>query len=706
MRRNKAKKRLRKQQAHRWLMWALGLGVGASSASAENTNTPPALTPEQAFEGGTNAYNNWIEFSTGGFLYNGNKASFQKQLQTSGGPFGGIDDFHYGTNIDKTTTLTIDGRAIPTENDYKLKLDVEREKVGYLRASYREFRTWTDGEGGAAPALGTDFPLQKDALALDRGNLSLEAGYMPEKGLNAAFKYTHTFRQGDEASTSWGDVHLANGTVTQGLSPSFYGIHDHSDSFQLDLSDHVKATELGLGLHYETGKLDAALNIARFPNEPLQQKITSVQGTTYDAGDVHAYETTTLKENLILTSAFGYSHLDNTFFGSRIYGADFDAGFIPNPQYGFGYYDLSGESRLNEYVLDLNLLYKPAPNLTIIPSLRLQKDYSDENTAGLETLGANYPAPFTANGDSSDLNARGRIDAVYNGLTNWVLHARFDFTQAEGDLSQYGGLIPIGGIGVPPVQSDIEGHEFDQKYTAGARWYAARRFVIDASGYYKEDAYHYGRPVDSTPNNSSMRYPGYLAVQKLATYDGNVRTTWKVTPTLSLISRYECAFSTIHTAPDPLAGLPDVESSAMRSHILAQDASWVPWSRLSLQAGFNYVLSRTATPASDLTQAVLNSENNYWAVTFSSGLVLNNKTDLNIAYYYYNADDYQDNFPAGVPYGAGGQEHAVTATLTRRINERLRVSVKYGYFRYTDALSGGNADFGVHMVYATLRYRF
>ncbi len=694
------------RRLRRWATWLAGLGLGATGAAAADTNALPPLTPEQAFEGGANSYNNWVEFSTGGFISNGNRANFQKQFQTPGGAFGGINDLHYGTNIDKATTLTIDGRALPTENDYKLKLDLEREKVGYVRVSYREFRTWTDGDGGAVPSLGADFPLQKDALGLDRGNLTLDAGYIPEHGIKAAFKYTHTFREGEEASTSWGDAHLANGAVTQGLSPSFYNIHEHTDSFQLDLSDHIKATDLGLGLHYETARLDDALNITQFPNEPLQQKITSDQGTTYDAGDVHAYANTTVRENLLLSTAFGYTHLDNTFFGSRIYGADFDAGFVPNPQYGFGYYDLSGRSRLNEYVLDLNLLYKPAPSLTITPSLRLQKDYSDEDTAGVETLGANAPVPFAANGNSSDLNARGRLDAAYTGWTNWVLHSRIDLTEAEGDLSQYGGLIPIGGIGIPAVQSDVEGHEFDQKYTAGARWYASRRLVFDGSAYYKNDSYHYADTVDSTPNNGALRYPGYLSVQDLATCDGNVRVTWKAAPNVSLISRYEYAWSTIHTAPDPLAGLPEVESSTMRSHILAQDVSWIPWSRLSLQTGFNCVLSETKTPASDLTQAVLNSENNYWAVTFSSVVVLNDKTDLSIAYYYYNADDYQDNFPSGVPYGAGAQEHAVTATLTRRINDRLRVSLKYGYFHYEDAASGGNADFGVHLVYATLRYRF
>jgi hypothetical protein len=208
--------------------------------------------------------------------------------------------------------------------------------------------------------------------------------------------------------------------------------------------------------------------------------------------------------------------------------------------------------------------------------------------------------------------------------------------------------------------------------------------------------------VDTTPNG----YPGFLEMQKFMTCDANLRLTLRLLRNLSLIGRYEYQWSTIHTEPDSLADLPDVESSTMRSHILAQNINWTPWSRLNLQAGFNYVLSDTATPASDVTQAILDSVNNYWTVNFSSGLVLDNKTDLNVSYVYYQADDYTDNSPAGVPYGAGGQEHSVTVTLTRRISERVRLSLKYGYFRYIDEATGGNADFGANLVYATLRYRF
>ena len=48
--------------------------------------------------------------------------------------------------------MTVDGRAIFDNEDYKLSLDRwKREKLGYLRFSATEYRTWYNGDGGFYP---------------------------------------------------------------------------------------------------------------------------------------------------------------------------------------------------------------------------------------------------------------------------------------------------------------------------------------------------------------------------------------------------------------------------------------------------------------------------------------------------------------------------------------------------------------------------
>ena len=687
-------------------------GTNAPPATAGTTNAPPVasappvLTPEQMFEGGKEPYNNWVQVGVGGFITSGNDASFQQQHQTSTGAFGGIEGLHYQGDISKGTTFTIDGRSIFDNHDYDLTLGVAREKLGYVKFSFNEFRTWSDADGGFFPPTGSYYSLSPDAFTLDRGTINFEAGLALENAPKVTFKYTHTYREGDKGSTDWGATHPDLTTLVRGLSPSSYHIDETSDAFQLDATHHIKATDFGLGVRYEFGKLDDSLKIDQFPGEPIEQKITDKQGTTYDLFNVHAFSETWLKKDMMFSAGFSFSDLDNDFTGSRIYGSDFDVNYVPAAQNGVGYYGLNGGSHLQEYVGDLNFFYKPTPFLTIVPSLRVMQENWNTSTSGFETLGTFAPTPFNANADRGVLDVRERLDVRYTAITNWVLYARGEWTEGQGNLNQNGGLPPVNGIGLPPVDNQTDDGRLFQKYSAGARWYLSRNVNIDAGGYYKLNAYDYTLNVDSTPNNSANRYPGYLVLQNFDTYDGNVRLTLRPWPNFTMVSRYEYQYSSIHTKPDAISGLDEVQSSSMTSHILAEDISWTPWSRLFLQAGFNYVISEDKTPASDVTQAILNAQNNYWTLNFNSGFVVDDKTDLKLGYFYYRADDYQDNSLFGVPYGAGGQEQAVTATLIRRLSQRVRLTLRYGFFHYTDDTYGGNRDFDSHLVYSSLQYRF
>lgn len=708
-------RRSQKPTAQWWWVAAFLAGAITSPLLAADTDTnapaasPTALTPEQIFEGGTNSYNNWVDVSAGGFITGGNNRQFQQQHQTTRGAVGGIEDFHFQQELAKGTTLTTDGRALFDNHDYKLSLDLEKEKTGFLRFSYNQYRTWYNGDGGFYGPTDAWFPMSGDALALDRGEILFEGGLRMEKLPQITFKYVHNYRDGDKSSTSWGGTHpdlLGNPALVRGISPSFYDINEHSDLFQLDVTHHIKATDFGAGMTYQTGKLDDALKIDQFPGEPVQNKITDRQGTDYDLFNVHAFSETWVKKNLLVSAGFAYSDLDNDFSGSRIYGSDFDVGYVPSAQNGFGYYGLTGGSHLHEYVADLNLMFKPSPSISIVPSVRVQKEDTDAQVNGLETLADNAATPFNGNSDEGLLDVRERLDLTYKGITNWVLYGRGELTEGSGNLTENGGLVPINDIGVAPIQRQTDDQRFFQKYSLGARWYPTRRVTLDVGGYYKFNHYDYDNNVDSTLNNSFNRYPAYLVMQSFETVDGNLRLTLRPWQNVTLVSRYEYQWSTIHTRPDPISGLDEAESSKMTSHIIAQDISWAPWSRLFLQAGFNYVLSDTKTPTSDYTQAILNAQNNYWTLNFSSGIVLNEKTDLNLGYFFYQADNFQDNFAFGLPLGASAEEHGVTAALVRRISKNLRLTLKYAYYHYDDGTFGGHQDFYAHMLYSSLRYRF
>jgi len=159
------KPRLFLNERIRW-HWAslLALCGAFSSVSAAETNAPAAkppaqLTPEQLFEGGATSYNNWIDISAGGFINSGNNAQFQQNHRTSGNAFGGIEDLHYEKEISKGTTLSLDGRSILDNHDYGFGFGITREKFGYFRISYSDFRTWYNGDGGFYRPASAWYPL-------------------------------------------------------------------------------------------------------------------------------------------------------------------------------------------------------------------------------------------------------------------------------------------------------------------------------------------------------------------------------------------------------------------------------------------------------------------------------------------------------------------------------------------------------------------
>jgi hypothetical protein len=689
---------------HCIMVGAMLLSCG-TAARAGDTNSP-ALTPEQLYEGGTNTYNNWVDLSVGGMMVHGNNAQAQQQYQLSKDPFGGISDLHLQQDVAKNTTLTLDGHALFDQNDYKLTIGLQREDFGYVRFNATDFRTWYNGAGGYYPPTGIQYRLPGDDLYLDRGTFSVEAGLTPKDLPAVTFKYTHSYRDGEKSSTIWGPVHPELTTTVAGVLPSIYNINEKVDSYALDMTNHIKTTDFGVGVRYDTARLSDSLQSTFWQGEPVQQNVTDKQDTSYDMFNAHAYSETWLKKDVLLSAGYMFDNLNENFSGSNIYGDDFNVIYTSNPLNGFGYTSMTGSTHEQEQVANLNLMATPIKYLTIVPSLRVQSDTWNASSDGIGTQGTST-ASFASTSDEETLDVRESLDVRYTGVTNWVYYAGAELTEGNGSLNQNGGLASVT-YGPSSVLEISDETRWFQKYYLGARWYPLRRTSIDFGGYYKNNQYNYNYPTDSTYNGalSPNRYPDYLVMQSFQTYDGSVRLTYRPINNVALVSRYEFQHSTINTTPDAISGLGSSQSSTMTSQIIAQNVSWTPWSRLSLQGGFNYVLSTTETPTSAYTQAVLNSQNNYWTLTFNSMVVLDDKTDLNLGFLYYHAGDFNNNAASGVPLGAGAEEYTATAGITRRINPHLRVNLKYAYTQYNDWASGGNNNYYAQLVYTSLQYRF
>lgn len=697
----KKKARVKQQRAARALLaqryavgFALALGAGfAAAAEADPTS----------FEGPEDAGKNWIEFGAGGFFTSGNQSQAEQNHRHADGVFGGISDLHFEKEIAKATTFSLDGRGIVDEHDYSFGLKLKKEETYFLKLNFENYRTWSNGDGGYYPAAGAYYPLAGDALALDRGIFSLEGGLTLKNLPGLRFKYSHLYREGEKGSTIWGTTQPVL-NQTAGVLPTIQDVDESRHIFELDLTHRIKAVDLGVGAVYEFGTLDNQRGMSQFPGD---RKITNTEGTDYDLFNAHGFAETWLNKNLFFSAGYMYSDLQNDTTGSRVWGDDFGVVFVPDPANGQGYTNLLSTARKQDHVANANLMAKLGQHWTLTPSVRVQRQDWDGNSAADSTYGATSFGSTFSGADADAIDVRERLDLRYTGFTNFVLSAQGEWTEGQGNTTENGGIFNAINAPGTPIQRETEETRWFQKYGLNAKWYASRRLSLDVGGYYKLHSYDYDHTLDSTPNNAvANRYPAYLTVQDLATQDGNVRVTWRPRGNLTLVGRYEYQLSTINTTPDAISGLGDAESARMASHIVALNASWAPIARLYLQAGVNYVDSALETPASDYTAAVLEAQNNYWSVNLNSGIVLDDKTDLNLGYTYYLADNYTDNTPVGVPYGSGAEEHAISATLLRRITKNIRASLRYSYYYYTDDSAGGFRDYDAHGVYTGLQYRF
>jgi hypothetical protein len=680
--------------------------LGILPAAAQETTKTNAAD----FETPPTDYNNWVTLGVGGAFVDGDKAQFEHQQDTKKGPFGGVQDFHWQQFVGKKGLFQVDGHGIFDNHDYSIRLELSDPDQGFVRAGFTEFRTWYDGNGGFFPQNNQSFSLYDNELHVDRGSVWVEAGLtVPDKPAFTV-RYEHDYRQGQKDSTSWGDTTLTGGFGTRNIVPTFQDIDETRDIIQADVKDKLGNTDAGLGLRYEIDRNNDSLNINRMPGQAANRYITQDNVEQNDIFNVHAFTETFFNKKITFSLGGSFTTIDTDLSGSRIYGPSYNSPFsttYPNSQArDEGFTSLTGGGNTKEYVANMNLMLTPIDNLVFVPALRVEYDGSDlSDNANINNVavsgGTVASTPTAAANKNWCLDVAESLEARYTGFRNWSLYARGEWSEDSGNEVWNETTAVV----TPMLNQDWS--RLGQKYTIGANWYPFYRLNFGGQYYHQIHDYDYDNNLTATP----ATYPGYLQKQNFTVDDMNFRATWRVLNTLSLVTRYDFQYSTVDTWSIPNGGTQagEVQSANITSHIISENISWTPLARLYVQAGGSYVLNRLDTPvagSSGINNLVLNSANDYWTADATAGYALNEKTDLQLQYSYYHADDYVNNSAYSQPFGAGDEQHSVTATVTRQITKALRMSLKYGFFRNRDQTSGGNNNYDVHLVYASMQYRF
>ncbi|HVU23850.1 MAG TPA: hypothetical protein VHE13_06965 [Opitutus sp.] len=671
------------------------------------------LTPTATRAADTAAsYDNFVEFSAGGADIRGDKSQYEK-IAHQKDAWGGLSGFHYGQDLNKTTTLTLDGRALVGDQDFNLDLKINKEDTGWLDLGFTSYRTWFDGSAGYFPQNGLSLHLYDEELHIDRSDLWVAANLSLPDQLKLDFRYDFTTRKGLKDSSSWADTGLTGGFGSRAIVPTFLRIDEHRHIVKAKLSRDSEQTSWAIDGRYEATSIDNKREIHRAPGEKADRYITHTDGSDSDLFMVHGFVERHFTEQLSMSTAIAHYNIDTNISGSRIYGVSYDPVFDPvyagRQNHDEGYYDLSGESHMNQTIANLNVLYTPDETWSIVPALRAEKTTWGLQGEYTETaVGSNLAMAQDENESESDKNLRSlteSLDIRWAGVANWVFLLRGERVQSYGTLSE--DLIALE-TGVDTIFRTTDYRDDQTKYVFTANWYCKPGLSFSGQAYWKGRQDSFNNTRDSTPVlNSGDRYPAYIAKQDFETTDFNLRMTWSPVMDLRFVTRYDYQDSTIRTRE---LGLNMVDTSTSKTHIVSEAATWNPLPRWFVQATGNVVFDQLKTPASDLTGAaagiVLNSDNNYTSYGLATGYVIDDRTDISANYDNYRANNYVDNGNRSVPYGASSMNQVFGVTLNRRVNAHMNFTLKYAYLDNKDDTSGGMDSYRASFVYGRVQYRF
>lgn len=682
------------------------------------TSTAPAA-PADSSEA-----SNWITFAMGGAFVSGDKSGMMARTQTNGDFYGGISSLQYSKAINDSTTVTLDGHALPGLEDYEFNLNLTKNDVGYLKAGYKQFRTWYDGTGGFLQGVKDVTPAWGDELSIDRGEFYVEGGLRMDKLPEVTFSYKHDFRRGQTDSLSWGEGIPGVNNVYK-LAPALWDIDEKSDTFQLDVDHTIGNTDLGVGLvfehySYSDSRTNARGYVVTTPpatNSNAYRDIveTNDYSTNLFAGNIHSV--TRFNDQIWLTAGFAYNSANTDTDGSTrsiMSGTPLYTGSRAEV-----YGPTSGGAHLSQIIGNLNLMWNPIPDLTITPSLRYEHEETDAASTNPFYL-PQTPTVITlasADSDSGIDDTTGALDIRYTGFTDLVLYAKGQWGHTNENLTWRD---TTAANLTPRSRLDDNIVTDSQQYSIGTNYYPMRGLSLSVQGLYSETDASYdptGNAGTGTQKLGSQGMNLVMLEHDTQVEDVNLRVTWRPLSNLTLVTRYDFGQTQFYnrgttwapglpgSSPSPANTYGLIESGKTLSSILSESVTWYPMERFYVQGTASFVWAHTDTNFTGVTH----SDDNYFSGSLTAGYAIDDKTEITGSFTYYGANNYQA-YVGSMGYGLNTQEYCASLVLKRQLTPNMIWSLSYAFMTSntdpTPDQTGGYNDFTAQMVSTGLQIRF
>src|SRR5882724_8119270 len=655
------------------------------------TNSEPALV--FAFEPALG----WIGVS-------GDNKKFRELEGIHEGAGGGVKDFSMSEQISSDEKFSVAGHALAPENDYKLTLALDKTDVGFVRGGFEEWRKYYDDTGGFYPGFSpSTFSLDRD-LHLDIGRIWIDFGLTQPGDPQLVLGYEYQFRQGAKATLAWGTV--SQGGNSKNIYPNAENISEHTHIFKVDLTHEWNDWALEDHARVEVYHLGESRNdVMAFSTGPTPDVIERVnQSVHYSLGANTFRVENQIKDWWLASAGSLFSRYDGTSFFNQ---NAVDGSGAPT----FGTYwrtegiTLERDSR----VVSLANLFLPVKGLSI--STAVQCEWTHEEGSGNVDLdfgdpaipGFFFPFPGTVDANQNRTEFLESFDARYVGLPQTVLFAEGRLRQQSvGQFDEANN----GTVDAVQQRTDALNHFYDARvgFTESPRtwieWGAHVRRRDSTTGY--------NHLVDNSPFGGDG-YPAFIRHRDVAMNEIEGRLVLRPIYWMSARLTYDWDLSDFSTVTDPAGGgviSPGgpIFDGRTESHNAGLTLTFTPVQRFYFSGTFTYDRSRTAT-TSAASSEVVPYRGDIFTVGSSAGYILNEKTDLNVAY-NFSRSAYGQNNSAGIPLGLDFTRHELLVGLTRKLTKNLSGALHYQFSEYSEPSAGNVNNFTAHGIFATLNFRW
>jgi hypothetical protein len=693
-------------------------------------------------------FESYVKISGQAAAVTGSDSTFQNRTRRSADGGVGIEDLHIVKDLSKTTTATIEGRALVGSEDYLGRINIAKADLGSIDFGFKRFRTFYDGIGGFFPLNRQWMPLTNQDLHIDRSKFWIEAKIALKDRPEFEVRYTNELRSGKKDSTIWGDsdltglaFNLAPNPVSpvRKFIPSYVNIGERHQNFEATIKHLIGKTGVKLTLIGDTADNSNTRYVTRFPGEVIPWSIASLPTAAQPAAKAavapinwnnqqsiaqnDAYKTktaginasseTSLTEKLTLRINAGYELIHTEIGGGRplITSTATAVGVVS--VITDNYQGLYGGTRLKNYSGSIALDYKATKTIFVKVALKGQSEFIRSASGYTVVAASGTPAvnlTSTPRLDWSKIHQNERtpvLELRYTGIKDLALYfngSKRDLSGEEKNTSSYNFLTAASGALASNHLS-----EDHNNYTLGGNWRQSSFMTIRGEFFQKEH------------KNSSIGYATrvgdyYLLDSNYAGY--KLTTVARVSAEIGFTTRYINQRGKMQVTGF-LPSFSAYDSLDSKNHMISESIDWNPNKSCYFQVNANLVYNKISTvypragvtPATstlsafDTNRVLQNSNNDYVTLGALSGFVLNKSTDLEFQANQYRADNGNAVLASmTMPYGVSVKETSVTVGMKHKISKTWLTNAKVGYFNSKNDTTGGLTNFSGPVAYVAFEH--